>query len=311
MKIFITGSEGFAGQHLVKALGEDHQVIGLSRNESLESTDKIKYKIGDILDQEFLVKLLEEEKPEVIFHLAAISITWGDNLEEIFNINFKGTLNIYESVLKVKKTEDYNPKIIYVSTADVYGKTKPEDNIIEDNPFYPINFYAVSKVAADRLSYQYSQTHKLNIIILRPFNHTGPGQREGFFVPDMCSQIAKIEKGEKEPVIKVGNLESIKDIQDVRDVAEAYKLAIEKDLPAGEVYNICRGEGIKFQEILEKLIKLSGKDIQITKDPQRMRPSEIPVLIGNSEKFREATLWQPKYSIDQTLEDTLNYWKDK
>ncbi len=310
-KILITGSEGFAGQHLVKALEKEYSIIGISRHEVLDSTENIVYKNGDILDQKFMEDLIKEEKPDVIFHLAAIAITWKGDPEEIFRINFNGTLNIYESVLKVKKDSEYDPKIIYVSTSDVYGKTKNPESITEDAPFFPVNFYAVSKVSADRLSYQYSQTHKLNITILRPFNHTGPGQREGFFVPDMASQIAKIEKDPTISEIKVGNLNSVKDFLDVRDVANAYKLAIEKDLKPGEAYNICSTVGFKFEDILEKLLSLSSKKITKIPDPEKMRPSEIPVLIGNNAKFIEATGWKQNYSLDQTLSDTLNYWRGK
>lgn len=310
-KVLITGSEGFAGQYLVEALGDEYSIIGLSRNEVLKSFENITYKNGDILDEKFMEDLIREEKPEIIFHLAAIAITWKGNPEEVFRINFNGTLNIYECVLKVREEFDYNPKIIYVSTADVYGKTKNPENITEDSPFFPVNFYAISKVAGDRLSYQYSQNHKLNIIILRPFNHTGPRQKEGFFVPDMASQIAKIENDSGKNEIKVGNLKSIKDFLDVRDVALAYKLAIEKDLKDGEAYNICSGEGYRFEDILEKLLSLSSKKITKVEDPSKKRPSEIPILIGNNNKFVSQTGWKRNYSLDQTLQDTLNYWRGK
>lgn len=304
----MTGSEGFVGQHLVNLLKKDYLVIGISRHEILKGEENVKYEICDILKPDLFYSVLERNTPDIIIHLAAIAVTWANDPKGVFEVNFQGTMNIYESVLKLKEKENYAPKILYVSSADVYGKTKNPENITEDSPFFPINYYAVSKVAADRLSYQYSQNKKLNVVIARPFNHTGPGQKQGFFVPDMVSQIVNAEKnggGE----IKVGNTDSVKDFLDVRDVTSAYKLLIETDTPTGEAYNICSGKGIKFKNILDKLIEKAKVKINIKVDQSRMRPSEIPVLIGNNEKFTSLTGWKSEYNLDQTLEDTLEYWR--
>ncbi len=309
MKIFVTGSEGFVGQHLVDLLKKDHFVIGLSRQEKLEPKENIEYINGDILDSSLIPQILEKYRPEAIIHLAAIAVTWSKDYEQLFSINFMGTLNIFESVLKVKEKSDYDPKVIYVSTADVYGKTTSPENITEDAPFFPINHYAVSKVAADRLSYQYSQTKKLKVAIARPFNHAGPVQKKGFFVPDMASQIAGLEKSPDKNELFVGNLQSQKDFLDVRDVVKAYKALIESDFKSGEAYNISSGKAIKFEDLLNTLLKLSSKKITVKQDPERMRSSEIPLLVGNNTKFTNLTGWHPEYSIEQTLEDTLNYWR--
>lgn len=309
-KIFITGSEGFAGQHLINALKDDYFIIGLSHKEKLQSDINVVYEIGDIQNQDLIYDLLEKYQPEMIVHLAAIAFTWRASPSELFNVNLFGTLNIFESCLRLRAKKAYQPKIIYVSSADVYGRTTNPEDIKEDAPFSPINYYAVSKVAADRLSYQYSQGSQINVIIARPFNHTGPGQREGFFVPDMASQIAKLEKSEGN-VLLVGNLESIKDFTDVRDTVQAYKLLIEKDIPTGEAINVCSGAGVKFKDLLDKMLRLSKKEIILKQDSKRLRPSEIPLLIGNNQKLIKLTGWQPKYTLDQTLKDTLEYWRNK
>lgn len=308
-KVLITGSEGFAGQHLVEALKKDYFIIGLSHREKLKSWGKVVYEIGDIQNQVLIYELMKKYQPDVIIHLAAIAFTWDKKIADLFDVNLFGTLNIFESVLRLK-ANGYNPKIIYISSADVYGKTTTPDDIGEDAPFFPINYYAVSKVAADRLSYQYSQTNGLNVIIARPFNHTGPGQREGFFVPDMTSQIVKLERSE-DNILLFGNLESIKDFTDVRDIVSAYKLLIEKDIPAGEAINVCSGVGVKFKDLLDRLLRLSKKEIILKQDPQRVRPTEISLLVGNNQKLTKLTGWQPKYTLDQTLQDTLEYWRRK
>lgn len=308
-KILITGSEGFVGGHLINILKKEYFLIGLSRQEDLKSEKNVIFEKGDIIDSKRMEEILEKYIPDTIIHLAALAKTWGNTLEEVFKVNFFGTLNIFERILEIKKKSNFNPKILYVSSADVYGKTKNPEKIGEDAPFFPINSYGVSKVAADRLSYQYSQSENLNVVIARPFNHSGPGQRLGFFVPDMASQIVQAEKEEGKKEIYVGNLEAVKDFLDVRDVVEAYRALIETDIRSGEAFNICTGVGVKFSSILDKLLKLAKKRMIVKTDSSRMRKSEIPILIGNNEKIINKTSWKPKYSLDQTLLDTLEYWR--
>lgn len=308
-KVLITGSEGFVGQHLVSILKDDYQIIGLSRNTQLVSGGNIRYEIGDLLDVEFINSLIEKYLPDVIIHLAGIAKSWGNDPKQVFDINLFGTLNIYEAILKLK-SDSFNPKIIFISSAEVYGNTKDPSRIKEDDILNPINSYGTSKLAADRLSYQYSKAHNLNITVLRPFPHIGPGQQKGFFVPDMASQIVEIENNPNKNEILVGNLSGIRDYLDVRDVVKAYKLAIETDLPNSESYNICSGTPIKIADILEKLTKLTNEKINIKEDAERLRPIEISVFVGNNEKFTSATGWKPTYSLDQSLQDIMNYWRN-
>ena len=180
--------------------------------------------------------------------------------------------------------------------------------IKETNPLRPLSPYAVSKVGQDFLGYQYCKSYGLNIIRTRAFNHTGPRRREPFVCSSFCRQIAEIEKGKKDPVIYVGNLETIRDFTDVRDIVEAYWLAVEKCTP-GEVYNISSQKGYRIKDILDILLGKTKINIEIKVDPQRLRPSDVPVLIGDSEKFRQKTSWQPKIDFEQTLEDLLSFWR--
>ena len=307
-KLLLTGANGFVGQHLISALGNDYKVIGIVHNSNLEDSENVKYENGNILDRGFLEDLIKKHQPDSVLHLAAIAPTWTQDPENIFKINLVGTLNLYLAIENQKKESGFDPKIIYVSSAEAYGKTTNPELITETNPFFPANYYGSSKVAADRLSYQMSQSSKLRITIIRPFNHTGPGQQKGFFVPDMASQIVEIENSDKSEIM-VGNLESIRDISDVRDIVAGYKAILETETTPGEAYNLCSGKGTKMQEILDILLSKAKKEIKIVEDPKRMRPSEVPITVGDNSKFRELTGWEAKMPLDQTLEDTLNYWR--
>lgn len=309
--VFVTGSEGFVGTHVINELKKDYSIIGLSRNTPLKSSENLTYIIGDILDQNKVYEILNQYKPDVILHLAGIAKTWGNDPKVLFDINLNGTLNIYETVLKLKKENNFDPKIIFISSAEVYGNIPHPESIDENAPLLPVNTYGVSKLAADRLSYQYSQTYKLNIIILRPFPHIGSGQNIGFFVSDMASQIVGIEKDPSKDTLLVGNLESIRDYLDVRDVTNAYKIVIETEIDRGEVFNICSGKEVKIKDILDKLLKLAKKEIKIMVDPTRIREVDLPIYVGNNKKLVSKTPWQPNYALDQTLQDVMEYWRGK
>lgn len=310
-KLLLTGANGFVGQHLINSLKDTYQIIGIIHQSNIQNSENITYQSGNILDRGFLEDVIKKYQPDSIIHLAAIAPTWTQDPENIFKINLLGTLNLYLAIETQKKENGIDPKIIYISSAEVYGKTINPEKITEENPFFPANYYGSSKVAADRLSYQMSQSGKLRINIIRPFNHTGPGQLKGFFVPDVASQIVEIENDESRNELMVGNLESIRDISDVRDIVEGYKLILEADTNPGEAFNLCSGKGIKMQEILDKLLSHSKKQIKIVEDPAKMRASEVPITVGDNSKFKSLTGWEPKIPIDQTLADTLEYWRQK
>jgi len=307
-KALITGAAGFVGHYLTEILLDKYHVIGTDVA-GVNPNLKMTYFPGDILDKKFLTDLTQKNKPEIIFHLAAKSQTWTRNVEEVFKINMLGTINLYESILEVRRETDYNPKIFFISSSEVYGNTTDPKNITETSPLFPAKFYSASKVASDRLSYSYSQSEKLNILILRPFTHTGPGQQKGFVVPDITSQIAELEKNPGKNMLLVGNLKPIRDYLDVRDVVAAYKAVIDKNWTSGDSYNICSGKGIGIEEILKILLKLSNKKLTFKKDPTKLRASDTPVYVGNNQKFVKLTGWEPKIPLEQTLKDTLDFWR--
>lgn len=310
LKVFVTGSEGFVGQHLISLLKKSYSVIGLSRQTSIPSSENIKYVQGDILDCTKIEDILRNYQPDIIVHLAGIAKTWNNEATELFHVNLNGTLNIYQQVVKIKQEIAYDPKIIFISSAEVYGRTDRLDNITEESPLFPINTYGVSKAAADRLTYQYSQSDQLKTVIIRPFPHIGPGQRRGFFVSDMVSQIVELEQSNSSELF-VGNLSAIRDYLDVRDVVRAYTMIMEHDFQPGEVFNLCSGQGIEIKQILHKLLALTDKKIEIKQDPQKLRPVDLPVFIGNNSKIKHALGWKPEYSLDQTLAEVMEYWRQQ
>jgi len=196
-------------------------------------------------------------------------------------------------------------------SADEYGIVNKNDlPIREDHPLHPINPYSISKASADFLSYFYYQNYHLNIVRARPFNHIGPRQSPEFVCSNFAKQIAEIEKGLKEPIIKVGNLEAKRDFTDVRDMVRAYWLAIQKG-ETGDVYNICSERGTQIKELLNNLLELSLNKIKIMKDPKKIRPSDNPILQGDSSKFRKRSGWKPGIAFEKTLRCVLDYWRER
>lgn len=311
-KVLVTGASGFAGQHLVDCLKQDYEVVGIaSPRASLPSQHGITYFKVDITDSKAVDAVVSDQRPDFIIHLAAQTTGWFQNPRQIFDINLMGTINLYESVVALKNKDGYDPKILYISSSEVYGKTTNPKLIGEDAPFFPVNHYASSKAAADRVSYDYSQSSKLNILILRAFTHTGPGNKQGSFVSDMASQIVHLEKDPNDNEIRVGNLDAIRDYLDVRDIVEAYRLALKTDLPRGTALNVCSGRGVKVQDILDTMIKFAKKEIVVKTDPGRMRPSDVPVFIGDNSKLVQSTGWRPSIQLADTLREALEYWRKR
>jgi GDP-4-dehydro-6-deoxy-D-mannose reductase len=202
-------------------------------------------------------------------------------------------------------------KILVVGSSDMYGKVLPKEiPITEERSLLPVSPYGVSKAACDLLAYQYFASFGVHAIRARAFNHTGPRQRTGFVIPDFASQIAKIEAGQMPPVLKVGNLSTKRDISDVRDVVRAY-LSLMRKGRAGEAYNICSQEAYTIRNVLKISLSLSKKKIRVEVDQKKNRPAEIPILMGNNSKIRKITGWKPKIPLKKTLQDTLNFWREK
>ncbi|TET23407.1 MAG: SDR family oxidoreductase, partial [Candidatus Cloacimonadota bacterium] len=299
MKVLITGITGFVGSHLADYLLEKVgiEVCGIARWRSQKENirhleDKIQLFECDIKDMTSVHEVVKSVKPERIFHLAAqsfVPVSWSAPTETL-STNIIGEINIFESVRDV----ELDTVIHLAGSSEEYGLVRPDEvPINEDNPLRPLSPYGVSKVAQDLLGYQYFKSYGMRIVRTRAFNHTGPRRGEVFVCSNFAKQIAEIEKGNKEAVMLVGNLEAQRDFTDVRDIVKAYWLSTEKCDP-GEVYNICSGEPRTIQSMLDTLLSFTDVKVEVKKDPSRMRPSDVPILKGDCTKFREKTGWKPE-----------------
>lgn len=317
MKALITGITGFAGSHLAEYLLENHpdvEVFGTRRWRSpLEHItgilDKIELIDCDLRDFNSVRSALERSQPDFIFHLAAQSFvptSWNAPTDTL-DTNIIGQTNIFEAC----RLLGLDPVIQIACSSEEYGLVHPDETpISESNPLRPLSPYAVSKVTQDFLGYQYFMSYGLKVIRTRGFNHTGPRRGEPFVTSNFAKQLAMIAAGQREPVMYVGNLTAVRDFTDVRDMVRAYWLAVNHAKP-GEVYNIATGNGITIQELLDRLIALSGVKVEVKEDPARMRPSDVEILIGDSSKFRADTGWEPQIPFEKTLTDTFKYWQER
>jgi GDP-4-dehydro-6-deoxy-D-mannose reductase len=315
VKILITGITGFAGSHLADyaiAQGEV-EIYGTARWRSPPQNiehlrDRIKVIDADLRDASSVESLVAEIKPDLIFHLAAQSYvvsSWKHPTETI-TTNLVGTVNIFEAVRRAK----YEPRLLVACSSEEYGFVDPSEvPITEDNPLRPLSPYGVSKVGQDLLSYQYFKSYGLNVVRTRAFNHTGPRRGRVFVCSNFAIQILEAQKGLR-PDVNVGNLEAVRDFTDVRDTVRAYWRALEAAEP-GEVYNICSGTGYKIQDVLEMLLRISGAEVDVSVEPDRFRPSDVPLLIGDNSKFKRHTGWRPEIPFEQTLSDILDYWRER
>ena len=316
-RALITGITGFAGSHLAEYLlahQPDVEVWGLyrwrSRMDNLEAArSRVHLVECDLRDYTSVHLALEQSRPDYVFHLAAQSFvpsSWRAPSETMVT-NVIGQTNLFEAV----RALGLDPVIQIACSSEEYGLVHPDEvPISERNELRPLSPYAVSKVAQDMMAYQYFQSYGLKTERTRGFNHTGPRRGDVFVTSNFAKQLASIEAGLQEPVIRVGNLEAVRDFTDVRDMVRAYWLAVTKGRP-GEVYNVATGTGITIQDMLDKLLALSTAKVRVEPDPERMRPSDVVRLIGDSSKFRADTGWEPQVPFDQTLADLLAYWRQR
>ncbi|HYX26231.1 MAG TPA: GDP-mannose 4,6-dehydratase [Thermoanaerobaculia bacterium] len=315
MRALITGITGFAGSHLAEYILAEQpgvEVFGTfrwrSRMDNVEHLDgRIKLVEADLRDYTSMHQALAVSRPDVVFHLAAQSFvpsSWNAPSDTLVT-NVTGQTNLFEAIRALK----LDPVVQIACSSEQYGLVHPEETPIkETNPLRPLSPYAVSKVAQDFLGYQYFQSYGLKAVRTRGFNHTGPRRGQVFVTSNFCSQVAAIELGLQEPVIRVGNMEAIRDFTDVRDMVRAYWLAVTRAKP-GEVYNIATGHGIHIREMLDLVLSFSRVEVKTEVDPARLRPSDVEILIGDSAKFRADTGWEPKIPFEQTVRDLLDYWR--
>lgn len=309
-KVLITGIAGFVGSHLAERLAPRFDVWGTridGNAANLSGIEGVNLVKCDLLDRKAVEEVMERTRPDFVFHLAAQSMPSFsfNHPEETLKTNIFSTLNIFETVLK------YAPGavVLNIGSGDEYGDAASDIlPVSEKAELKPLNPYAVSKVTQDLLAFQYWRSRALKVVRARPFNHFGPRQSDSFVTSEFARQIAEIEAGiRKEKAIEVGNLGTAKDFLDVRDVVAAYELLVEKG-SLGEAYNVCSGRATSIKEIAETLISFSPEEIMIKEDPSRRRPTETAAIYGDASKLRTLG-WAPKYTLRESLESIIEYWR--
>lgn len=297
MKALITGAAGFVGRHLTTHL-ESHgdEVHGVDRENG-----------PDLLDADGWLALVDELRPEAVYHLGGFSDVGGswNTPNATFRVNAEGTLNVLQACVSAGVQ-----RVVAVSSADVYGRvTMGELPLTEDNPLRPVSPYAASKIAADYLALQAHLGYGLEVMRVRAFNHLGTGQTNRFVAPALAERIAlnELEGGE---VVPVGNMTPRRDFTDVRDVVRAYRLLIEHGEP-GEAYNVCSGHDIAISELADRLVAKAARPMRLEGDPSLQRPVDVPVLRGDYTQLHKATGWEPEIDLDQTLSDLLEEWRSR
>jgi len=300
-RAIVTGAGGFVGSTLSEFLEERGWSVVRGVQNQLENGVTC-----DITDPTQIHDLFDQAGDVThVFHLAAIAFVPAANQNPIaaMNVNLQGTIHL----ANVMKDRASKARMLYISSADAYGPPLALP-IAESHPLNPANAYAVSKAAADQFCAYLSRAEGADIVRLRPFNHSGPRQAPEFFLPSCAKQIAEIELGLRPPVIKVGNLLASRDFTHVDDVVRAFELAALEG-HGGEAYNVCSGKAFTMYDALEALLKRSQVSIATESDPARMRPADVPSVLGSHAKLRAETGWEPCRSFDTLLDDLLGYWR--
>jgi GDP-4-dehydro-6-deoxy-D-mannose reductase len=315
MRVLVTGVHGFAGRYLAPAAGSrGHQVVGSDLGEKADPqlADHLDgYLPCNIADYSQVLDLLDKSRPEAVIHLAGQS-SGGRSFQnpiEAFEANCSGTLHLLEAA----RGRGFKGPIVAVTSSESYGRISLGRPVDESSPLRPVSPYGVSKAAADLTATLYAKAYGLSVIRARAFSHTGPGQQTAFVAPSWAEQIARAEAGRDAGgpgpfVLKVGNLEPVRDLGDVRDVVEAYLDIMDRGL-AGEAYNVCTGRGIKLRDLLDLFRGMARIDVTVEDDPQRMRPTDIPYLVGSTKKINRELGWKPRYTLEETLAALLDDWR--
>jgi GDP-4-dehydro-6-deoxy-D-mannose reductase len=318
MRCLITGISGFAGRHLATLLLErGDEVHGtVHRAESRSQRNELSARfpalserlhVVDVVDAEAVARAVDAVRPEGIFHLAAISFV-PDTIADpaaAMRVNALGAVNVLAAVQR------HAPRcrVLVAGSGDAYGNVQPEDVPVREScAFRPLSPYGASKAALDLLAHQWAYGVGLDVVRMRAFNHTGPGQRPDFVCPDFARQLLAVARGEHAPVLTVGDLDLVRDFSDVRDVVAAYVAAWERGA-SGEAYNVCSGVGRSVRSVLETLSEIVGVQVRTEVAGDRLRRASVPVLVGSAEKLRAATGWAPRHAWRDTLESVVDEWR--
>ncbi len=296
MRALVTGGRGFVGRWLAAHLekeGDDVVVTG----EEVDVTDAAAVRAS-----------FEEIRPEAVYHLAgwaSVGSSWSEPAAA-FTVNANGSVHVLDAARRLASP----PRVLIVSSAEVYGRVRPEQLPLgEDTPVAPVSPYAASKVAAEVAAQQAVLGYGLRVFVVRPFNHIGPGQGPGFVVSDLAKRIVEAERTGA-TVLEMGNPSSRRDLTDVRDVVRAYRLIVERGEP-GATYNVCSGDDVLIGDLARRLIDRSGVALELQAGSVEFRPVDVPVLRGDATRLHETTGWVPEIALDETLDDVLAYWREQ
>ncbi len=308
-RFLITGVNGFVGRHLSSLLlergAEVHGTAFAPEDDPLAGAglDGVELHSVDVRDQAQVDDVVAKTAPDGIFHLAGIAFVPDAQAKPTlaFEVNALGTIRVLAAV----RGHRPSARVIAIGSSEVYGLVAESAlPIRETTPLHPLSPYAASKAAADLAAYQWAESGEVDVVRVRPFNHVGAGQRTVFVCPDFATQIARIERGEIEARMNVGDLEVVRDFSDVRDVVRAYLALYDKGV-RGEAYNVCSGVGRTIRQILDELIAQSGVEVDVQVDPDKLRPRRVPVFVGSAAKLRDHTGWQPLHDWEETLSAVL------
>lgn len=324
-RVLITGITGMVGSHLTDYLLEntDWDIYGMCRwrsplsnvehlLERVDKKDRVHFLFGDLGDFGSLVYVLKKSRPDYIFHLAAQSYpkTSFDSPVDTLNINILGTVRLLEAVRQL----EFDPVIHVCSSSEVFGRVSKESlPINEEVKFHPASPYAISKVGTDLIGRYYAEAYGMKVMTTRMFTHTGPRRGDVFAESTFAKQIAMIEAGLIPPVVKVGNIKSLRTWADVRDAVKAYHMLVTVNPTAGQYYNIGGTFSCTIEDMLNHLISISTKkdEIRIELDRERLRPIDADLQVPDTTKFQKHTGWKPEIPFEKTMEDLLNYWREK
>lgn len=303
-RLLVIGGSGFVGKHLLEEAAQKQiQVFATKLPHERVDAPFVKTYDLDVLDGDSVIGLLKDVRPQAIIHLAAqssVALSWKD-MDLTMDINIKGPIHVLNAV----NTVDPRIRVLLAGSSEEYGRTS-SGQIAENHPPNPLNPYAISKLTQTMLGNMFCRAYGLDVVMMRAFNHIGPGQKQGFVVPDFCKQIVEIERGRKEPAVSVGNLSAVRDFSDVRDIVRGYLLALSKG-KSGEIYNIGSGKGTRIETILNLLLKHAKVPIQVVQDPEKFRPVDIEVIKADISKLQADTGYSPTIPLEESLVSVLEY----
>ena len=303
--VLVTGAGGFAGGHLLELLSGRHELVAWSRSQpSSELAPLARWQQVDLLDRDRVRSVVRDVRPAAVYHLAGFSHvaeSFADPVKPLAG-NVLGTHHLFDALRRARLA----CRVVLTGSATVYASSGSP--LTEDSPLAPTSPYGLSKLVQEQLGLRAVGEDGLGIMVTRPFNHTGPRQTPSFMAPTVARQLALIERGKLEPIIRIGNTSPQRDLSDVRDVVRAYEALMEVGEP-GQIYNVASGIGRAVGDVLDALISRSRVPVRTEADPERMRAADVPILVGDATRLRAATGWQPRISFDRMIDDLLEYWR--